>query len=125
MGLDRSALERLRQMILADGARQLTVGDLCDDDLGGLAWSGDPAHLRSVAAVLQRAVQGLEDYLVVRAPGGQPVAKMRVDHTSEAGAASSRSWPGAARKPPLRRPRTASSPDPSSPGSARRRRRRR
>src|SRR6516165_5521305 len=71
-------------MILADGARQLTVGDLCDDDLGGLAWSGDPAHLRSVAAALQRAAQGLEDYLVVRAPGGQPVAKMRVDYTSEA-----------------------------------------
>ena len=85
MGLDRSALERLRQMILAGGTRQLTVGDLCDDDLGGLAWSGDPAHLRSVAAALQRAAQGLEDYLVVRAPGGQPVAKMRADYTSEAG----------------------------------------
>jgi ribosomal protein S18 acetylase RimI-like enzyme len=85
VGLDRAALEGLRQMILADGARRLAVGDLCDDDLAGLAWSGNPAHLRSVAAALQRAVQGLEDYLVVRAPGGQPVAKMRVDYASEAG----------------------------------------
>ena len=86
MGLDQAALEGLRQMILAGGAGQLAVGDLCDDDLAGLAWSGNPAHLRSVAAALQRAVQGLEDYLVARAPGGQPVAKMRIDYTSEAGA---------------------------------------
>ena len=86
MGLDQAALEGLRQRILAGGTRQLAAGDLCDDDLAGLAWSGNPAHLRSVAAALRRAAQGLEDYLVVRAPGGQPVAKMRVDYTSEAGA---------------------------------------
>ena len=85
MGLDRAALEGLRQMILADGPRQLAVGDLRDDDLAGLAWSGNPAHLRSVAAALQRTAQGLEDYLVARAPTGQPVAKMRVDYTSQAG----------------------------------------
>jgi ribosomal protein S18 acetylase RimI-like enzyme len=84
VGLDRAALEGLRQMILADGARQLAVGNLRADDLAGLAWSGNPAHLRSVAAALQRAGQGLEDYLVVRAPGGEPVAKVRVDYTSEA-----------------------------------------
>jgi len=82
--LDRAALDGLRQMVLADGARQLAVGDLRDDDLVGLAWSGNPAHLRSVAAALKRAERGLEDYLVVRAPIGQPVAKMRVDYTSEA-----------------------------------------
>jgi len=83
--LDRAALEGLRHMILAGGAGQLAVGDLCGDDLAGLAWSGSPAHLRSVAAALHRAAQGLEDYLVVRAPGGQPVAKMRADYTGEAG----------------------------------------
>ncbi len=50
------------------------------------AWPGRAtgAHLRSVAAALRRAAQGLEDYLVVRAPGGQPVAKMRADYSSEA-----------------------------------------
>jgi ribosomal protein S18 acetylase RimI-like enzyme len=82
--LDLAALDGLRQMILVGGARLLAVGDLCDDDLACLAWSGNPAHLRSVAAALRRAARALEDYLVVRAPGGQPVAKMRVDYTSEA-----------------------------------------
>jgi GNAT superfamily N-acetyltransferase len=86
VGLDRAALEGPRQMILAGGARQLAAGDLRADDLAGLAWSGNPAHLRGAAAARQRAAQGLEDYLVVRAPGGQPVAKMRADYTSEAGA---------------------------------------
>jgi ribosomal protein S18 acetylase RimI-like enzyme len=85
VGLDAPAIEDLRAMILADDARQLAVGDLRAGDLADLAWSGNPAHLRSVAAALQRAAQGLEDYLVVRAPGGQPVAKMRIDYTSEAG----------------------------------------
>ena len=70
-------------MILAGGIQQLAVGDLRADEIAGLTWSGNPAHLRSVAAALERAAQGLEDYLVVRAPGGEPVAKMRVDYTSE------------------------------------------
>lgn len=86
VGLDQAALEGLRQKIRAGGAQQLAVDDLRDDDLAGLAWSGNPAHLRSVAAALQRAAQGLEDYMVVRAPAGQPVAKMRIDYTSEADA---------------------------------------
>ena len=86
MGLDQAALEGLRQVNLAGGARQLAVGDQRAGEVAGLARSGNPAHLRSVAAALRRAAQGLEDYLVARAPGGQPVAKMRIDYTSEAGA---------------------------------------
>src|SRR6266849_5786738 len=70
-------------MILASGVRQLAVDDLRADEVAGLTWSGNPAHLRSVAAALDRAAQGLEDYLVVRAPAGEAVAKMRVDYTSE------------------------------------------
>ena len=50
VGLDQAAIEGLRAMIRAGGAGQLAVGDLRDDDLAGLAWSGNPAHLRSVAA---------------------------------------------------------------------------
>jgi GNAT superfamily N-acetyltransferase len=83
VGLDRAAIEGLRAMILADGIQQLAVGDLRADEVAGLAWSVNPAHLRSVAAALQRAAQGLEDYLVARAPAGEPVAKLRVDYTSE------------------------------------------
>jgi hypothetical protein len=85
VGLDRATIEGLRAMIRAGGARQLTVGDLRAGEVAELTWSGSPAHLRSVAAALQRAGQGLEDYLVVRAPGGEPVAKMRIDYSSEAG----------------------------------------
>jgi hypothetical protein len=70
-------------MIVARGVQQLAVGDLRPGDLPGLAWSGNAAHLRSVTAALERAAHGLEDYLVTRAPGGQPVAKMRVDNASE------------------------------------------
>ena len=84
VGLDQATIEGLRAMIRAGGVRQLAIGDLRADEVAELAWSGNPAHLRSVAAALQRAAQGLEDYLVVRAPGGEPVAKMRIDYTSEA-----------------------------------------
>ena len=83
MGLDQAAIEGLRAMILSGGVGQLAVGDLRADEVAGLTWSGNPAHLRSVAAALERAAHGLEDYLVVRAPTGQPVAKMRVDYASE------------------------------------------
>lgn len=67
----------------ACGVGPLAVGDLRSCEVTGLTWSGNPAHLRSVAAALERAARGLEDYLVVRAPGGQPVAKMRVDYASD------------------------------------------
>ena len=87
MRLDEAAAEGLRRVILAGGTEQLTIDDLRADEVAGLTWSGNPAHLRSVAAALDRATQGLEYYLVVRAPGGEPVAKMRVDCTSEPGTA--------------------------------------
>jgi ribosomal protein S18 acetylase RimI-like enzyme len=83
MGLDHAAIERLRRMILASGIRHLAVGDLRADEVAGLTWSGNRVHLRSVAAALDRAARGLEDYLVVRAAAGEPVAKMRVDYSSE------------------------------------------
>jgi hypothetical protein len=83
VGLDQAAIEGLGAMILAGGVGQLAVGDLRTCEVAGLAWSGNPAHSRSLAAALERAAQGLEDYLVVRASAGQPVAKMRVDHASE------------------------------------------
>jgi ribosomal protein S18 acetylase RimI-like enzyme len=83
VGLDQAATEGLRAMILASGLQQLAAGDLHAGEVAGLGWSGNPAHLRSVAAALQRAAHGLEDYLVIRAPTGEPVAKMRIDYTGE------------------------------------------
>ena len=63
VGLDAAAIEDLRTMILTQGTGQLAVGDLGADDLADLAWSGNPAHPRSVVAALQRAAQGLEAVL--------------------------------------------------------------
>jgi len=83
VGFDEAAIEGLGRMILAGGVQQLAVDDRRADEVAGLTWSGNPVHLRSVAAALDRAAQGLEDYLVVRAPAGEPVAKMRVDYASE------------------------------------------
>ena len=55
VGLDQATIEGLRAMIRAGGARQLAVGDLRAGEVAGLAWSGNPAHLCSVAAALRRA----------------------------------------------------------------------
>ena len=55
VGLDQATIEGLRAMIRAGGARQLAVGDLRAGEVAGLAWSGNPAHLRSVAAAPRRA----------------------------------------------------------------------
>ncbi len=67
MGLEETAIEDLRQMIQAGGVQQLDIDDLRADGVAGLTWSGNPAHLPSAAAALNRAAQGLEDYVVVRA----------------------------------------------------------
>ena len=83
VGLDQAAIEGLRAMIRAGGVQQLAAGDLRAGEVAGLAWPGGPAHLRGVAAALQRAARGREDYVVVRAPAGEPVAKMRIDYTSQ------------------------------------------
>jgi ribosomal protein S18 acetylase RimI-like enzyme len=83
MGLDRAALAGLRRLILARGTGQLTVDDLRRDDLGDLAWSGDPEHLRGVAAAIEWAADGPEDYLAARAPTGEPVAKIRIEYAIE------------------------------------------
>ena len=55
VGLDQATIEGLRAMIRAGGARQLAVGDLRAGEVADLAWSGNPAHLCSVAAALRRA----------------------------------------------------------------------
>lgn len=86
--LDRSVVEAVRARVASGGVEALKVDDLRPDDLGGIGWSGNPAHIRSVASALERAAGGAEDYLVVRAPSGQPVAKIRIDYTEEADTAT-------------------------------------
>jgi len=58
VGLDQAAIEGLRAMIRAGGVHQLAVGDLRADEVDELAWSGNPAHVRSVAATVWREGAG-------------------------------------------------------------------
>ena len=81
MALDEAVIEAVRNAIDALGADSLRVDDLRPNDLREIGWSGNPAHIRSVAAGLDRAAMGLEEHLALRAPSDEPVAKVRIDYT--------------------------------------------
>ena len=78
---DEAIIEAIRNAIAALGADSLKVDDLRPNDLPKIGWSGNPAHIRSVAAGLDRAAMGFEEHLALRAPNGEPVAKVRIDYT--------------------------------------------
>jgi ribosomal protein S18 acetylase RimI-like enzyme len=76
---------------LADAVRtanvsSLVVDDLRVDDLDSIAWSGSPAHIRSVAGKLERASDGTLEYVAVRAQDGRPVAKGLIDFAARSDA---------------------------------------
>jgi ribosomal protein S18 acetylase RimI-like enzyme len=66
----------------------LTVRDLTEADLPGLAWSGSPLHVANMARQLARARAGAMDYLVVVTATGRSVAKGGVDYETHPGAGS-------------------------------------
>jgi ribosomal protein S18 acetylase RimI-like enzyme len=67
--------------VLADrGPSGLRVDDLVREDLRLLSWSGGSAHLESVRRALDRVESGEVEYLVVRAPSGEPIAKGAIDY---------------------------------------------
>ncbi len=72
-------LAALRAALEADGLGVLVVDELRTEDLERLRWSGTRAHLRSMATQLERVAAGEAEYLVVRAPGGEPIAKAGID----------------------------------------------
>jgi ribosomal protein S18 acetylase RimI-like enzyme len=74
-------LELRRTLAATDLAR--LVDDLRDSDLEQLDWSGDAAHLEAVATALERRDEGEVDYLVIRSPGGRPVAKAGIDYIKQ------------------------------------------
>jgi ribosomal protein S18 acetylase RimI-like enzyme len=61
------------------------VEDLVRDDLPLLGWSGSRAHLAAVSRALDRVESGEVEYLVVRAPGGCPIAKGEIDYAVKPG----------------------------------------
>jgi ribosomal protein S18 acetylase RimI-like enzyme len=69
----------LRDIVTELGIERLAVTDLADTDLGRIAWSGSPAHVRHVAKELERVACGDAEYLAVRPPDGAPIAKGGID----------------------------------------------
>ncbi len=65
----------VREEIEAVGVDRLVIDDLTMDDLERIAWSGSSAHLRNVATRLEAVARGEADYLAVRSPSGDPIAK--------------------------------------------------
>ncbi len=77
-----------REVIDAQGVEALEVGDLVVGDLPLLGWSGNASHIGNVAGRLERVVRGEIEYLAVRAPGGEPVAKLCIDYAEQPGVAT-------------------------------------
>jgi ribosomal protein S18 acetylase RimI-like enzyme len=78
-----SVSERLvtavRPWLKSRGAAALVVDDLEINDLPWLGWSGSSSHLRAVRHALDRVAAGEVEYLAVRAPSGEPIAKAGID----------------------------------------------
>jgi ribosomal protein S18 acetylase RimI-like enzyme len=79
--LSKEELAAVRALVSVKGAQILTIDRLGESDLALLGWSGTVLHIESVANALHRVGSGEVEYLVVRAPSGQPVAKGGVDFT--------------------------------------------
>ena len=73
-----------RRAVKRSGVEALVVDDLLVRDLPMMGWSGSPSHLRSVAQLLAVVESGTGDveYLALRAPGGEPIAKVCIDYRS-------------------------------------------
>jgi len=75
-------VSQVRAFIEENGAAALVVDYLTADDLSHISWSGNPAHIRSVAEKLKAAERGEVEYLAVRAPDGSPIAKCVVEYSA-------------------------------------------
>ena len=64
----------------------LQVDDLTEADLPSLGWSGTGLHLVSVRRALERVRSGEVEYLAVRTPNGEPIAKVGIDYAATPGA---------------------------------------
>jgi ribosomal protein S18 acetylase RimI-like enzyme len=76
----------LRELVTELGIERLAVTNLVHTDLGHIAWSGSPAHVRHVAKELDRVACGDAEYLAVRLPAGTPIAKGGIDFGERPGA---------------------------------------
>lgn len=86
MDLSDQVVLAVRRVLEAEGVEGLRVADLTREDISSLGWSGDRLHLVSVGRALDRVGSGDVEYLVVRAPSGDPVAKLGIDYAANPGA---------------------------------------
>ena len=82
----RAVIERVRRALETERAHGLRVDDLTEADLPFLDWSGTRLHLVSVRRALERVRSDEVEYLVVRAPNGDPIAKVGIDYAANPGA---------------------------------------
>lgn len=76
----------VRRHVETKGTRSLVVDDLVRNDLSAITWSGSPTHIVSVGKALERVDSREVEYLAVRAPNGEPVAKGGIDYAANEGA---------------------------------------
>jgi len=74
-----------RELLAEHGIEALAVDDLHRADLSSIAWAGGPTHMSYVRKALERVVKGEVEYLVVRAPNGDPVAIGGIDYAAHPG----------------------------------------
>jgi ribosomal protein S18 acetylase RimI-like enzyme len=79
-------VREVRRVIETEGVSGLLIDYLTREDLPLLGWSGSASHVASVGRALDRVVLGEVEYLAVRAPGGEPIAKCGIDYAKTAGA---------------------------------------
>jgi ribosomal protein S18 acetylase RimI-like enzyme len=84
--LDSDAVDAARRVVRSEGAGGLVIDDLRHEDVARIGWSGSKSHVRAVAEALARVPAGDVEYLAVRAPTGDPVAKGGVNYTAHADA---------------------------------------
>jgi ribosomal protein S18 acetylase RimI-like enzyme len=83
--LSDQVIRDVLRVLASEGPTGLRVNDLVREDILFLGWSGGSAHLASVGRALDRVGSGEVEYLVVRAPSGDPVAKGGIDYAVKAG----------------------------------------
>ena len=84
--VDPAVIQAVRDAIRDHGVNSLTIDDLTNSDLPAITWSGSATHMESVAGKLAKVASGSVEYLVARAPSGQPIAKACIDYSEHPGA---------------------------------------
>lgn len=85
-GLSDAVVRAVLRVVQAGKASELVIDELGIPDLRRISWSGGPSHVLSVGEAVERVAGGEVEYLVVRAPNGEPVAKGGIDYAVHADA---------------------------------------